>query len=230
MSQGVLLDELRTILLEERDSGELTTITPDLFQKTSENVKILQQEVYVLEDPFSDEARLLIEKVSSIRATVEELFKIRTDKIVGLALSQAEGSYIEREELRVLIPAELEMFNRIVEAIRQSRTKLIEWRAVQGSVGHALSSDEGECVPASDTISGDVPIRADTGVDSEPDIIIPVDAPFANDIVLALSSMEPFMGIDGRTYEMEAGDILTLPSRNAQVLVERDIVLNIHPG
>jgi len=42
--------------------------------------------------------------------------------------------------------------------------------------------------------------------------------------------MEPFMGIDGRTYEMEAGDILTLPSRNAQVLVERDIVLNIHPG
>lgn len=85
MSQGVLLDELRTILLEERDSGELTTITPDLFQKTSENVKILQQEVYVLEDPFSDDARLLIEKVSSIRATVEELFKIRTDKIVGLA-------------------------------------------------------------------------------------------------------------------------------------------------
>ena len=110
------LDELRTILLEERDTGELTMISPDLFLKTSEHIRSLQQEVYSHEDPFSDEARLLIEKVSSVRATVEELFKIRTDKIVGLALSQAEGSYIEREELRSLIPAELEMFNRIVDA------------------------------------------------------------------------------------------------------------------
>ena len=139
----MLLDELRTILLEERDSGELTLISPDLFMKTAENIRTFQQELYTLEDPFSDEARLHIERVSSVRATVEELFKIRTDKVVGIALSQAEGSYIEREELRALIPSELEMFNRIVEAIRQSRSSLIEWRAGPGLQTHKIQAETG---------------------------------------------------------------------------------------
>ena len=226
----MLLDEIRTILLEERDSGELTTISPDLFLKTSNGIKSLQQEVYAFEDPFSDEARLLIEKVASLRTTIEELFKIRTDKIVGLATSQAEGSYIEREELRALIPAELEMFNQIVGAIRQCRSQLIEWKAwggfnVRGDTAGGVQIHDA-CAPEDE--SGD--IRADGDIVSDPDIKSQSDAPFVYDIVQALSSMEPFMGIDGRTYELMVGDILTLPSRNAQVLVERDIVLNIHPG
>ena len=150
----MLLDDLRSILLEERDSGELTTVSSDLFQKTSTDIRLLQQEVYSLEDPFSDEARLLIEKVSSIRATAEELFKIRIDKIVGLALSQAEGSYIEREELRALIPAELEMFNRIVEAIRQGRGQLIEWKA--GQVTHIQKTGPEVVQPLSITVSDDL--------------------------------------------------------------------------
>ncbi len=223
------LDELRTILLEERDTGELTTISPDLFTKTTEYIRSLQQEVYDHEDPFSDEARLLIEKVSSVRTTIEEIFKIRTDKIVGLALSQAEGSYIEREELRALIPAELEMFNRIVEAIRQNKTQLIEWKAAPHKI-RVQHPEETISPPVSEPATLEDTDRAEESDSSEPVIKTPSDAPFAHDIVLALSSMEPFMGIDGRTYQMEAGDILTLPSRNAQVLVERDIVLNIHPG
>ena len=224
------LDVLRTILLEERDTGELTIISHDLYTKTSEHIRSLQQEVYSHEDPFSDEARLLIEKVSSVRATVEEVFRIRTDKIVGLALSQAEGSYLEREELRALIPAELEMFNRIVEAIRQGKNQLIEWKTVPAHRTQVLYPDESECAPVLDPALSDDPSRAEEP--GYPEVMVKTlpDAPFANDIVLALSSMEPFMGIDGRTYEMNAGDILTLPSRNSQVLVERDIVLNIHPG
>ena len=56
------------------------------------------------------------------------------------------------------------------------------------------------------------------------------DEPFAYTLVRVLADMEPFMGVDGRTYEISTGDILTLPGRNAEVLAERDIVLNINPG
>ncbi len=224
------LDELRTLLLEERDTGELTTIPPDIFNKTSEYVRSLQQEVYNHEDPFSDEARLLIEKVLSVRATVEELFRIRTDKVVGLAMSQAEGSSIDREELRALIPAELEMFNQIVDAIRQAKAQVIGWKPAPAHQ-YLTQTEESEGATGCDELGvHDSSNRAD-----ELDSLVPLqkshqDAPFAHVIVLARASMEPFMGIDGRTYEIEAGDILTLPSRNAEVLVERDIVLNIHPG
>jgi DNA replication factor GINS len=35
------------------------------------------------------------------------------------------------------------------------------------------------------------------------------------------------MGLDGRTYALEAGDLVTLPKGNAGVLSERNIALNI---
>lgn len=224
------LDELRTMLLEERDSGTLTTIPQDLYARTATDIRTLQQEVFVHEDPFSDEARLLIEKVASIRATIEEIFRIRTEKVVGLAQSQAEGSFIDREDLRVLIPSELEMFNRIVDAIRQSRSQLIEWRAGPGPRKPAVETAYEIAHLGEETVSepGDERAIEDFSLESEQKTV--TDAPFVYDLVQALSSMEPFMGVDGRTYELIAGDILTLPSRNAQVLAERDIVLNIHPG
>jgi DNA replication factor GINS len=55
-------------------------------------------------------------------------------------------------------------------------------------------------------------------------------APFSHPCVLvrALEDMESFMGVDGRIYSLSKGDIVTLPERNAAVLSERNIVLNIN--
>jgi len=221
----VHLDDIRTILLSERDTGTLTQIPGDLYTSMVSEIKSMQQEVFILEDPFSDEARVLIEKVASVRTTLEELFKIRTDKVVSLAQSQAEGSFIDREELRVLIPSELEMFNRIVEAITQGRRQLIDWRSGQVQpviMTNPEASDSCESVQEDDN-RADMQDLAD-GADNNS------DTPFSYVIVRALSEMEPFMGVDGRTYEVMEGDILTLPMRNAQVLAERNIVINMHPG
>jgi DNA replication factor GINS len=56
--------------------------------------------------------------------------------------------------------------------------------------------------------------------------------PITPDYVLSrvLSDMDPFMGVDGRIYHLQQEDIVTLPLRNAEVLCERNIVLNINPG
>ena len=43
-----------------------------------------------------------------------------------------------------------------------------------------------------------------------------------------LEDMESFMGVDGRIYALSKGDIVTLPERNAAVLSERNIVLNMN--
>ena len=47
-------------------------------------------------------------------------------------------------------------------------------------------------------------------------------------LVRALEDMDSFMGVDGRIYTLSKGDIVTLPERNAAVLSERNIVLNIN--
>ncbi|PWR71584.1 hypothetical protein [Methanospirillum lacunae] len=254
------LEDLRGILLGERDSGTLVQIPHDLYQTTALLIKTLQQEVIVMDDPFSDEARILIEKVASIRTTAEELFHLRSEKIVSLAQSQADGSYIEREELRMLIPAELEMFNRIVDGIRVCRIALIEWKTVGRSpvpvrveiperISDTPISAENEFVSPTDSAA----LISVTDPDSSESVVAidlvsespgrayeqeegwtpsddEDDEPFAYTLVRVLADMEPFMGVDGRTYEISTGDILTLPGRNAEVLAERDIVLNINPG
>jgi len=254
------LEDLRGILLGERDSGTLVQIPHDLYQTTAMLIKTLQQEVIIMDDPFSDEARILIEKVASIRETAEELFHLRSEKIVSLAQSQADGSYIEREELRMLIPAELEMFNRIVDGIRTCRIALIEWKAsgrnqppVRVEIPERISDlpHPSEYVPVSyaddDAVtSSDDPGLSGSAEISDSEIVLSERAherdegwtpsddedeePFAFTLVRVLADMEPFMGVDGRTYEIATGDILTLPGRNAEVLAERDIVLNINPG
>ena len=254
------LEDLRGILLSERDSGTLVPIPHDLYQTTATLVRTLQQEVIIMDDPFSDEARQLIEKVASIRATAEELFHIRSEKIVSLAQSQADGSYIDREDLRVLIPAELEMFNCIVDGVRACRSALIEWR-VGGPKPHspirveiperlgypgALDTivaqrthidqsdsleDIGGNTPDPELLTGGgVAERAYTSEEGWTPSDDEDDEPFSYAMVRVLADMEPFMGVDGRTYELAAGDIITLPGRNAEVLAERDIVLNINPG
>ncbi|HWQ65106.1 MAG TPA: hypothetical protein VN429_11860 [Methanospirillum sp.] len=254
------LEDLRGILLGERDSGTLVQIPHDLYQTTALLIKTLQQEVIIMDDPFSDEARILIEKVASIRTTAEELFHLRSEKIVSLAQSQADGSYIEREELRMLIPAELEMFNRIVDGIRTCRIALIEWKAIgrspipirveiperisdipisagnepvsqADSVAMTSVIDPGslETVASSDLVT-ESPVRAYEQEEGWTPSDDEDDEPFAYTLVRVLADMEPFMGVDGRTYEISTGDILTLPGRNAEVLAERDIVLNINPG
>jgi len=254
------LEELRGFLLSERDSGTLIQIPPDLYQTTATLIRTLQQEVIIMDDPFSDEARMLIEKVASIRATAEELFHIRTEKILDLARSQADGSYIDRDELRTLIPAELEMFNRLVDGIRICRSALIEWRvgmsrhqpAIKVEIPQRLSEAGSPPVPliapeygsagmvtGPDPMAGSVTGHEEEGEENgrayeEEEGWTPTDEedeePFPYTLVRVKADMETFMGVDGRTYDLVSGDIITLPRRNAEVLAERDIVLNINPG
>jgi DNA replication factor GINS len=39
--------------------------------------------------------------------------------------------------------------------------------------------------------------------------------------------MEPFMGVDGRIYHLKAEDVVTLPEKNAGVLVDRNIAVDV---
>ncbi len=267
---GLYLDEIRRILLEERDSGTLTQIPVDIYQETNITIKELQEEVYAQDDPFSGEAGRIIEEVSSIRVTIDEIFRIRSEKIISLAQNQSDGQFINREELRSLIPAEMTLLNSVVDAIRVSRESLIEWKTSkitpvsppppvyeprevydtnnsdseyeqehQGDdeISHAISDEisdsgvHGIDAGAFGEKSARAAIeRAGPPNEFEEELISDNNSVFPYSLVRVLSGMEPFMGVDSNTYEIAAGDIITLPTRNAEVLIERNIVLNINQG
>ena len=202
------LDELRSILLSERETGRLLSIPPDLFYSAEKSLESLLEEVYANEDPFSEKARILIERVSSIRETLHDLFMLRSEKILALARTHEEGQYIDRDELKRMLTEEREMFDAIVLAIGHSRCRLIPAPAAGAGVSRAEAAEEAS--------------RCADVLEAQPAV---------PDYVLSrvLTDMEPFMGVDGRIYQLRREDMVTLPLRNAEVLCERNIVLNMNP-
>jgi len=216
------LDDLRSILLSERETGRLTAVAPDLFDRGHTELASLISKVYAFEDPLSEEARSLIEETLAIKETLRELFALRSRKILALTIMHAEGNYYDREEVKRMVPVEKEMFESVTASIEQCKGILLH------NVPHPQKISE-----MSVTVESDEP-ETETDEDSGAETVLSTtpkrDAPLSQQCILVrvLEDMESFMGIDGRIYTLSRGDIVTLPERNAAVLRERNIVLNMN--
>ena len=216
------LDDLRSILLSERETGRLTAVAPNLFDKGHAELASLISKVYAFEDPLSEEARSLIEETLAIKETLRELFALRSRKILALTIMHAEGNYYDREEVKRMVPVEKEMFESVTASIEQCKGILLH------NVPHPQKISE-----ISETVEGDEPEMEpdeDSGAETVLSTTPKRDSPLSQQCVLVrvLEDMESFMGIDGRIYTLSKGDIVTLPERNAAVLSERNIVLNMN--
>lgn len=223
------LDDLRSILLSERETGRLTATAPDIFERGHEELASLMAKVYALDDPLSDEARSLIEETLAIKETLHDLFAIRSRKILALTIMHAEGTYYDREEVKRTIPAEREMFDQITVAIEQCQEVLLYNAPLIRAKKEPVADEYDEPEPVSDdegTPASAVSPPAPVPVPAQHKAHLPHTHPCV--LVRALENMESFMGVDGRIYTLSKGDIVTLPERNAAVLSERNIVLNIN--
>ncbi len=134
----------------------------------------------------------------------------------------AEGNYYDREEVKRMVPVEKEMFESVTASIEQCKGILLH------NVPHPQKTSEMPVTVESDEpeIEPDEDSGAETVLSTTPKR----DAPLSQQCVRVrvLEDMESFMGIDGRIYTLSRGDIVTLPERNAAVLRERNIVLNMN--
>jgi DNA replication factor GINS len=204
------LDELRLIVLNERETGRLSEMPMDLYEKVGEHLKGLQEQVYACRDPLSDPAQTLMEEVAAMRETIRDIFRIRSRKVLSLAALQTESHIADRDELRKMLPAEREMYDEIARVIETARHGMVS--------GMPLRAESESPADA----GAEVPAVADAGCG-------PVEpAPVV--LVRILQKIDPFVGMDGRIYALRKEDVVTLPARNADVLVERNIALNITPG
>jgi DNA replication factor GINS len=216
------LDDLRSILLSERETGRLIAVAPDLFDRGHTELASLISKVYAFEDPLSDEARSFIEETLAIKETLRELFAIRSRKILALTIMHAEGNYYDREEVKRMIPVEKEMFETVTASIEQCKGILLH--NVPHHAKNIGTADTDTSVKPE--FEEDEDMSAANGLFETPKANAPLLPSSA--LVRVLEDMESFMGIDGRIYTLSKGDIVTLPERNAAVLSERNIVLNMN--
>jgi DNA replication factor GINS len=198
------LDNLRNIILNERESARLSEIAKDTYETARMYLSELQTRVYEAEDPLSEETRTLIEEIHSLRETIRELFQIRSRKILALAGARMETA-LDREEHRKMIPPEKEMYRIILAALEDCRYTTTTGKSLQAAPMQAAEESANSGEPAS-------------ALEAE------------RMIVRVLSDVDAFLGVDGRTYSLKKEDVVTLPRINAEVLCEHNIALNIKPG
>jgi len=204
------LDELRIILLKERESGKLTQIPPELYHNAAVSLASLTKTVYACEDPlFSSQARLTIEEINSIRETMQDIFRMRAEKILLLANAEAEGDAAARDEVKKMLAAERQMYREITESLQVCRRELLD----AGSEPETLSS----AFDGMKMMIDEEPCPASPEVEDRPSLVL----------ARILEDVEPFMAVDGRVYNLLKEDLVTLPEQNAEVLRERNILLSI---
>jgi DNA replication factor GINS len=204
----MVLDELRLIILNERESGKLSTIPQKAFDRAHEYLRSLSEEAYgearSLEGFLSETAHARLEEMSSIKETLQEIVRLRTRKILLLALLQTENRTFDREEIKKMLPVEKAMFEEICREIEQCRAALL--------LDEVISPRPSPPVPPEEVQK----------------TAKPKESPHpAGACVRILADTDAFMGVDGRIYELVREDIVTIPDENGEVLCSRNIALNI---
>ncbi len=205
------LEELRNILLSERDGGKLVEVAAGTFEGARQYLEELHERVYQIPDPLSEEIQALREEIESIRGTMQDIFQIRLRKILYLARTHAEGEE-DREEMKRMLPEELTMYRSIVGSITACRNALTGTRSLPRAVAIAAPPPVEEPVP------------------EEPAPGKGAESPLETAMVRILEDLEPFVGVDGRVYHLKKEDLVTLPKEHAELLCARNIALNINPG
>jgi DNA replication factor GINS len=203
----VPIDDLRIIVLSERESGRLSEVPPTLYEDIRGRLASLQAEVYRCPDPLSDDAQSLIEEVKAMREIARDIFRYRSRKILSLAFVQVEAGATDRDELKKMLPGEREMFDGILRELGKGKEAFSGQAPREAAPGPAPAPGGGPAAPCG---PGEAPPPGEVMV-----------------LVRILADMEPFMGVDGRVYSLKAEDLVTLPGKNAGVLIDRNLALDV---
>jgi DNA replication factor GINS len=212
VEHSAVLDGLQLVVAGERDAiGSLTALPPDLFVRAGDEIHALRQVFSVCTDPLTEPFRTATERIDALQQHLEDLVRMRSQKILLLALLRAEGRTLDREHQKRMLPVEQVLYDEVESAVDRYRRALIGGVLPIGVAGDAPVSLE--CAAAAAA-------AMEASHSATP-------APLA--LARVLSPVEPFLGFDGRTYTLEEEDVVTLPPENAAVLRERNIILSILP-
>jgi DNA replication factor GINS len=219
------LNDIRLIVWNEKESGKLSEVPADLFRNGKENLEEIQTRIKGFANPLSEEAAELLDQYHSTSETLNTIIKLRLKKILKLAEAQIEERYYDKEEVKLMLPPERAMFNAVCQEIGVCRDTLMGGReAEKETVEAGLPPEKDTSFPFEEEVFFEdeaVPPLAPTAVEEKK------PAAGENAVVLMKQEVPAFMGLDGRTYALGEGDIVTLPKGNADLLCERNIALNI---
>jgi DNA replication factor GINS len=202
----------------ERKQPRLTRLEPEFWEHLGRYLQTLSGNLRAeaARNPTSRKIALLQDELRNATRKSESLWEAREKKITLHALknSRTENAPPPENSLK----AEQELFEELLRAFRRSIPEVVR---VLEKPGVFVAAPPPVPVPA----PGHAPAPSAPAAPAAPaPASMPAPSPKSPDesvTVRALVDVPPFVGLDGKTYRLKKGDVLTLPRRMVDLLSKR---------
>jgi len=219
--------DITEVYRTERKSRHLTEIRKDFYEAVIDFIDRLRKETEKsCHDPFSLTALSLTDTIKKASAKVIQIFEIRAEKILLMALRASSGAEVETDNLT---SEEKKLFSETLASLERRRMNIFSpktpfpsvtepaSRTAESTIRETKSVENGTSPPAL-AVGGRDSAPTDLSLSGETLEETPSDEEYL--IVRILEDIPPFAGPE-RDYELSKEDVVILPTLIARALISR---------
>ena len=209
------LEELRQIQIEERTRGDLQPLLRSFYKDVAEYIKDLQMEREdVLKNPVQGSNKVnrrLEDEIKSVKEVVEIIYGRRVGKMLKVASLAAVGL---RDENISMSEEEEILFKNLVRLLRENRNVILKITSGDGMDDNIESVTDTDAIdPQKKNIGGNNKNILNDGMASD----------LSRIELKMIQGVGEIYGVDGETYNLDEGDIVSLPEENAKILIDAKV-------
>ena len=205
------LEDLREIQIEERTRSDLQPLLDSFYVDVSKYLQDLRVErENSLEGSIdavdAKTVRRIEDEIKTVGEVVEAIYDRRVGKILkGASLTAAglgkrDGS---------LAGVEVELFRNLVELLQKNRIEILERTSSE-------KGDKAQREIETNQINEDAPLQENVDQKGEKET--------SNITIKVVQEVGEIYGVDGNTYDLREGRVISLPKENAQPLIKAKVV------
>jgi len=209
-AEGISYKNLRRIQQSERQSPSLSHIDPQFYKDVTIYINGLRQRLD--EEKHAQKKMLLHEELQNIEKIARNIYEQREKKIILAAISKARGGHPSTQNM---IKDEQRFFDSILDLILSTRSSLLDSQANDN-----INSEPIQTEKHIDTKKQDISSLTDKNkTQSNKTVSPPQHLP--HPIIRVITDIPTFIGTDKQTYHLKKGDVLSIASDMAEMLIKR---------
>jgi DNA replication factor GINS len=256
--EPLTFEDVTKVYREEKKSAGLTTIRHDFYVAVRTFMDQLKRdyEKEAAADSYGTKARQLSQHIAKMREKVLQIFDMRAEKVMHMAVLAAAGGKLDHsrltEEEKQLLEGALskigEMRNSLLDMPRPANMEFTRMSVMPmpsssdeprvkveelAPVAESGQQAKPEVMAEEEPRQAVAPTSSFTSMQKEPiEVATPNIAPQTNEGIVILRILEdipPFAGLGG-TYRLGKEDVVTLPSGIGKALIKRGKAEEIIPS
>ncbi len=205
------LEDLREIQIEERTRSDLQPLLDSFYTDVSKYLQDLRVErESILEGNIdavdAKTVRRIEDEIKTVGEVVEAIYDRRVGKILKGASLTAAGL---GERDGSLAGVEVELFRSLVELLQKNRKEILERTSSEEDDDSQREMEMGQ-------INEEISLQEN--IDQKG------DEETTNITIKVVQEVGEIYGVDGNTYDLREGKIISLPKENAQPLIKAKVV------